>query len=80
MTNNIPAFPRPISHDDPREARAEAFPEQEGMSLRDWFAGQAIQGLIASNDAEAGDRVEELPAYAYSIADAMLAERKKWEA
>jgi hypothetical protein len=46
-----------------------------GMSLRDWFAGQALNGLIASNDSEAGDRLDDLPGYAYAIADEMMAAR-----
>ena len=46
-----------------------------GMSLRDWFAGMAMQGLVASNDDGAGDRIDDVPRYAYSIADAMLKAR-----
>jgi hypothetical protein len=43
-----------------------------GMSLRDWFAGMALQGLIANPVLYSNiDRVER----AYSFADAMLAER-----
>jgi hypothetical protein len=53
------------------------FADNEGMSLRDYFAAKAMQGLIASNDEEAGDRITEIPEYAYRIADAMLAEREK---
>lgn len=48
----------------------------DGMSLRDWFAGLAMQGLIASNDPGAGDRLDEIPQYAYGIADAMIAARE----
>jgi len=48
-----------------------------GMSLRDYFAAHALHGLIASNDEDAGDRITDLPAYAYQIADAMIAERAK---
>lgn len=48
----------------------------EGMSLRDYFAAKAMQGLIASNDEGAGDRLTELPEYAYQIADAMIAARQ----
>jgi hypothetical protein len=48
-----------------------------GMSLRDWFAGRAMQGLIASNDEGAGDRIDEVPGYAYAIADAMLRAREQ---
>lgn len=44
--------------------------EYDGMTLRDWFAGQALAGLAAS--------AMDMPAEAYgitaySIADAMLA-------
>jgi hypothetical protein len=48
-----------------------------GMTLRDYFAAKAMQALIASNDEGAGDRLTEIPEYAYGIADAMLAERSK---
>ena len=47
-----------------------------GMSLRDYFAAAAMQGLIASNDDGAGDRIAEIPDYAYEIADAMLKARE----
>lgn len=59
-----PAFPC-IGHD------------WDGMTLRDWFAGQAMAAFIASNDHEAGDRITDIPEYAYNVADAMLAARAK---
>lgn len=64
---NPPAFPRPGWSPD------HDVDYQEGMSLRDWFAGQVLAGLCAINedlamDASRADR-------AYAIADAMLAER-----
>lgn len=53
---------------------------QPGMTLRDWFAGQALTGLIASGVPVAGKR--ELTALdyapvAYQMADAMIAQRAK---
>lgn len=49
----------------------------DGMTLRDWFAGQALGGMLAS---EAGIQPyphEWAAERAYLIADAMLAERGK---
>jgi hypothetical protein len=43
-----------------------------GMSLRDYFAGQALAGLTAK-----GYNLKYLPGSAYEIADAMLKEREK---
>jgi hypothetical protein len=73
-----PAFPRPISEDRSQGDMPDGnrmVDQQSGMSLRDYFAAAALTGLIASNDVEAGDRISDLPGYAYQIADAMLSER-----
>lgn len=54
----------------------------DGISLRDQFAGKALQGLIANNycapvhDMDP-DTAEEVGRYAYVLADAMLAARKR---
>lgn len=64
-----PAFPCNEIRGPNGEGICESAP---GMTLRDWFAGQAVTGLIASNDHEAGDRLDDIPTYAYRIADAML--------
>lgn len=45
------------------------------QSMRDELAARAMQGLIASNDAGAGDRLDGLPEYAWQIADAALRAR-----
>jgi hypothetical protein len=55
---------------------------QEGMTLRDWFAGQALAGLMSNaNIPFAPDYAECEPAQiadaSYCIADAMLAERER---
>jgi hypothetical protein len=47
-----------------------------GMSLRDWFAGMALQGLWAS-PFNRGRGYEEDSISAYEMADAMLAERER---
>ncbi len=46
------------------------------LNLRDWFAGLAMQGLLAS-DSEFGMSVEDVSSNAYEQADAMLKEREK---
>ena len=49
-----------------------------GMTLRDWFAGQALAGFIASGTfSNAGTGFESFIAgHAYNVADAMLEARK----
>lgn len=57
-----------------------------GMSLRDWFAGQALAGILANADISAtaarlkvttADFRRDAAAAAYAIADEALAERAK---
>lgn len=56
-----------------------AFPlnngRQEGMSLRDYFAGQALSGLCAH--AGFPMDVEELAGEAYELADAMITRKEQ---
>lgn len=69
------------------EAPAREFPRNEGMSLRDWFAGQALAGAISNARfqmalADVADRrgiepTESVARAAYTLADAMLAVRAK---
>jgi hypothetical protein len=47
----------------------------KGLSIRDWFAGMAMQGLL-SNSGEHYGYQEGLERTAYQIADAMLEARK----
>lgn len=47
-------------------------PGSDGMSLRDWFAGQALAGLLANKY----DVPDSAAFQAYRFADALLAARK----
>lgn len=71
------AFPQSIEHGD------GSYEQHFGMTLRDYFAAHAIQGLLSSPrppinekgdvDCEDGNFARA----AYQLADAMLAERSK---
>jgi len=60
---NISAFPH------------ENFLSHQGMTLRDYFAAKAMQGMLSENS---GIRypTDELVKFAYTIADAMMKERE----
>ena len=80
-----PAFPLPTIDLQTHEIK---YPKHvQGMSLRDWFAGQAMAGNCAADpneDPKSGDlRSWSSAAYAsmaehcYALADAMLAAREQ---
>jgi hypothetical protein len=48
--------------------------QNTGMTLRDYFAAKAMQGLLANDSDPLFERVAE---WAYDIADEMLKERNK---
>ena len=49
-----------------------------GMTLRDWFAGQALMGMMASRNPSSPKFTPEMDAvYVYAVARAMLQERNK---
>lgn len=56
-----------------------ATPSVAGMTLRDWFAGQALAGLATGCDLEitGPETAHGAAAQAYAFADAMLAQREK---
>lgn len=71
-----PAFPvrTIVSYvNDPDGSIKPVYSDSNGMSLRDWFAGQALAGIIRNGILE--DFEPEVAARAYRFADAMLAER-----
>lgn len=49
-----------------------------GMSVRDWFAGQALAGIMAAtSNVSNACSVGSAAGWAYEIADAMLAAREE---
>lgn len=69
-----PAFPRNTRKYQTHEGW-KFDPAQSGMSLRDYFAAAALQGMLA--DHETNPTPERAASLAYEFADAMLAERAK---
>jgi len=51
--------------------------EQPGMTLRDWFAGQALAGIIGKLSSEKDWNMVGL--HCYNAADKMIAAREKGE-
>lgn len=92
MKNNIPVFPRhyEITYREMVEGKViKLLRSEEGMTLRDYFAGQALIGLIQQTSWESRGILESeispelvrtldhLGFCSYRLSDAMLAERKK---
>lgn len=46
-----------------------------GMSLRDWFAGQALAGSVADRDYMGNNSSQDIALDCYLLAEAMVAER-----
>lgn len=53
--------------------------DYEGMSLRDWFAGQALVGICSISGPDFSLSPEDEASWAYQRADAMMAFRKAQE-
>jgi len=73
INNGGPAFPRMGGYVE-GTIPLQWEPPQAGMSLRDWFAGQALVGQMTAGESDNPAGYAEL---AYAVADAMLAERAK---
>jgi hypothetical protein len=49
-------------------------PMAANMTLHDWYAGMAMQGMLSASE---NYQTIELAKYAFDVADAMMAARKK---
>lgn len=83
MNDGGPAFPKNGFRVTPDgKTYRETIEYQRGMSLRDWFAGMALIGVLASRDERGRGGFSELSeektaVFALKQADAMLAAREK---
>jgi hypothetical protein len=72
MNTGGPAFPHSY----------EVMPDRElhtyfGMTLRDYFAAKAMQGIVAADSDPNPEKVGSIAEQAYILADAMLSQREK---
>ncbi len=76
-----PAFPVVVNHmPDSSGCHSEIELEHEGMSLRDFYAGQAVVGMLSGNVAFNGHAITDtktLVKAACELADAMIEARGK---
>ena len=72
-----PAFPTMSEVEIFRGRWVKELRPSGGMSLRDWFAGQAMQAYVATEGPASDDDGDFVANYAYEIADAMMKERLK---
>ena len=72
INNGGPAFPH---HET--TSTGEPFHDHLGMTLRDWFAGQALAAMTVAPDYSKGPCNYEMAERAYIIADRMLEVRSK---
>lgn len=69
--NSEPAFPTESAHQSGNTTW-----HFEGMTLRDWFAGQVLIGIASRNDYDDWEQFENRARRAYQMAEAMLKQRE----
>ena len=77
-----PAFARPIGHNGYRDVEDhDSNNDQEGMSLRDYFAAKALIAVMVARTALIGDfNQESIAEECYELADALIEARtKEWK-
>lgn len=67
---DTPAFPVNSPSGSP-----EYIPQRDGMTLRDWLAGQALSGLTLDRSARTDADADAIAEMAYRLADAMIRRR-----
>lgn len=74
-----PAYPLPLAIGQAGDLYHAGAWSSPGMTLRDYFAGQALPQVLATSFAPPGVQVDSniMAQGAYLLADAMLAERGK---
>ena len=72
MGSHMKAFPTPTFNISD-QARVTSIGGEGGMDLRDWFAGLAMQVIMADSK---GFSSSELVKFSYQIADLMIKARK----
>jgi len=55
-------------------------PQETGMTLRDWFAGQAMIAFLGDKKSRTPAALEKYAIDAYAMADAMMKARERQEA
>lgn len=75
MVDNPPAFPCETNGNANGFQSGAALWTYPGMTLRDWFAGQALACVYKRFLPDSDASLDDLALQAYAIADAMLAER-----
>ncbi len=74
--NGGPAFPGKICTGHTADDEVPMYKHPSGMSLRDWFAGMALQGMHARDTYDHGQATpEQRASLAYIDADAMIKKR-----
>jgi hypothetical protein len=75
INTNHPAFPVQAY---PGDASNPKVRPNTGMSMRDYFASDAMSGLMANpEEISLNSPVEEIADFSYKVADAMLVRREK---
>lgn len=69
----FPGFKLTSAHGNMTSAQGSEYTPIGGMSLRDYFAAKAMQGILAGNST----KVHEIAQASYIVADVMLKERMK---